>query len=57
MYCTRDLYLDMRYSITVYAITILTSPMDRMNSALQLCTNISISNYNKVVGFPRHCHI
>ena len=54
MYRMQDPYLD---TITVYAIAILTSPMDRVNSALQRCTNISISNYNKVVGFPRHCHI
>ena len=54
MYRMQDPYLD---TITVYAIAILTSPMDRVNSALQGCTNISISNYNKAVGFPRHCHI
>ena len=36
-------YLDVRYSRTVYAITILTSPLRRVNSALQRGTNISIS--------------
>ena len=36
-------YLDARYSRTVYAIAILTSPLRRVNSALQRGTNISIS--------------